>query len=101
MKTSIPEKERSQQSSFRKEQVRFIDCEAFERISTKQSRYLRYIRLGLIFFLKMVRSCNPPQYGRVFKSGQKRLISSAQLLRTEAGATTRNGPQMFFSCVRG
>ena len=58
---------------------------------------LRYRSLGLIFFLSTVRSWSPPQYGRVFKSGQKRLISSFQLFSTEAGATTKKGPHIFFS----
>jgi len=54
----------------------------------------------LIFFLRISLSEAPPQYGSVFRSGQNLLISSAQLFKTDEGATTRNGPHIFFSYIR-
>ncbi len=40
------------------------------------------------------RSLGPPQYGIVLRRGTKRASSCCQLCSVDAGAMTRNGPQM-------
>uniref|UniRef100_A0A0A9CY39 INO80 n=1 Tax=Arundo donax TaxID=35708 RepID=A0A0A9CY39_ARUDO len=51
-----------------------------------------------MFFRRTILS--GPQYGSIFRSGQNRINSSAQLFTTDAGATTRKGPHMFLSSAK-
>lgn len=49
---------------------------------------------------RTARSLVLPQYGNALRPGTKRVISCCQLWSVEAGAMTRNGPQMLCTSAR-